>query len=85
MTGIMAEEPDSEPSSQVGEPSAEPLKCTTTTLQKVPGDSGSWIVLDSNGSKSAEEAIKEPKMDIFSQAMASAEIGDFAENNSKFI
>ena len=49
----------------------------------VPGDSSSWILLDSNGSKN-EESIKETaKMDIFSQAMASAEIGDFAENNSK--
>jgi len=78
MTGIMAED-DSEPMAQ--EPSSEPMKCTTTTLQKVPGDSASWIVLDSNGSKSNEESIKEPKLDIFSQAMASAEIGDFAENN----
>ena len=49
----------------------------------VPGDSSSWILLDSNGSKN-EESIKEtPKMDIFSQAMASAEIGDFAENNGR--
>ena len=49
----------------------------------VPGDSSSWILLDSNGSKN-EESIKETaKMDIFSQAMASAEIGDFAENNSQ--
>ena len=52
-------------------------------LYLVPGDSSSWILLDSNGSKN-EESIKETaKMDIFSQAMASAEIGDFAENNSK--
>jgi hypothetical protein len=64
----------------------------TTTLQKVPGDSSSWIVLDSNGS-SAKDAnftntkntstMESANLDIFSQAMASAEIGDFstAENS----
>ncbi len=55
----------------------------------VPGDTSSWIVLDSNGSKDQMDNVKSEttKMDIFSQAMASAEIGDFSSAtsaNSKF-
>ena len=44
-------------------------------------------MLDSNGSSSKEESqgtSQQDKMDIFSQAMASAEIDEFAANNSKF-
>lgn len=57
----------------------------TKTLKKVPGDS-SWVVLDSNGSSnnSKEESqgtLQEDNIDIFSQAMASAEIDEFAANN----
>ena len=55
----------------------------------VPGDSSSWIVLDSNGASGGKEQkipevtkAESTKMDIFSQAMASAEIGDFAATNS---
>ena len=56
-------------------------------LFSVPGDS-SWVVLDSNGSSNRELESQGPsqqpeKMDIFSQAMASAEIDEFAANNSK--
>ena len=60
---------------------------TTFFLFSVPGDS-SWVVLDSNGSSNRELESQGPsqqpeKMDIFSQAMASAEIDEFAANNSK--
>ena len=52
----------------------------------VPGDS-SWVVLDSNGSSNSKEesqgTLQEDNIDIFSQAMASAEIDEFAANNSK--
>jgi hypothetical protein len=52
----------------------------------VPGES-SWIVLDSNGRNTStnrdESQDREPipKMDIFSQALASADIGEFEANN----
>ena len=60
---------------------------TSFFLFSVPGDS-SWVVLDSNGSSNRELESQGPsqqpeKMDIFSQAMASAEIDEFAANNSK--
>ena len=73
MTGIISEDDN---------PAAS--DSNTTTLQKVPGDTSSWIVLDSNGSKDQMDNVKSEttKMDIFSQAMASAEIGDFSTATS---
>lgn len=58
----------------------------TKSIISVPGDSSSWIVLESNGSKDENSKAENSKMDIFSQAMASAEIGDFSvETNSSKI
>ena len=69
-------------------------KTLKNVLISVPGDPSSWIVLEANGSaakdanfataKATTTSMDSANLDIFSQAMASAEIGDFsaAENIS---
>lgn len=101
MTGIMSDEPETNttaPQHQSQNTNDILQRLTTarntTTLQKVPGDPSSWIVLEANGSaakdatfataKTTTTSMDSANLDIFSQAMASAEIGDFsaAENIS---